>query len=234
MQADQDLAGHSRPAPHGLPWSRALRLFPTLLADLTPCSACQARPAGLVGVCPACAAAITAAALSLPPPVGETLWLGPYAGMWLRMVQALKYRGARRLATFLGGLLAERVNVAGWSPQLVVHVPTTRLRRRGRGYDQAELLAISVALSLGTPHAAALERTRATAKLAGQGRAARGAALASAFRSRYLAGRHVLLIDDVMTTGATLTAAKAAMTAAGAGSVTSAVVARTAPVGPEE
>ncbi len=174
-------------------------------------------------------AAITSAVGGLAPAATETVWLGPYAGVWRRLVHALKYGGARNLAGFLGPLLAERVAAAGWTPQLVVHVPTTDSRRLGRGYDQAELLAVAAALALGAPHTPALERVRATNKLAGLGRAARGAALVGAFRSRHLAGRRVLLIDDVMTTGATLDAAREALAAAGAGPVMSAVVARTAP-----
>lgn len=239
---DQDQAPR-RPAPRGsgwrgltwrgITWRCATVALPALLAGLAPCSACQARPAQLTGLCPDCTAIIRQAVAALPVASGESLWLGPYAGVWRRLVQALKYRGARRLAPFLGALLASRVRSAGWTPQLVTHVPTTKQRSSQRGYDQAELLARSCASSLGLPHASVLTRVRATTKLAGQGRAAREAELANAFTARYLAGRRVLLLDDVLTTGATLQAAKAALLAAGASRVTTAVVAHTAARGEE-
>lgn len=234
---DQDRAPR-RPASRGfnlhpLSLSVAGQALPALLARLSPCHACQARPAELAGLCPDCVTTIRQAVATLPVASGESLWLGPYAGVWRRLVQALKYRGARRLAPFLGELIAERVRAAGWSPQLVTHVPTTKQRSRNRGYDQAELLARSCATSLDLLHTNVLTRVRVTTKLAGQGRVAREVELANAFTARYLAGRRVLLLDDVHTTGATLGAAKVALLAAGAGQVTTAVVAHTAARGEE-
>lgn len=212
---------------------RALfHLLPELLARLVPCPACEERPSSLVGVCSACHAVLLGTIGSAPPQVlDDGVFLGPYAGVWLRLVHALKYRGARVLATLLGRLLATRVAAAGLAPSIVVHVPTSAQRRRQRGYDQAELLAREVAAGLGLPHLSALSRLRHTHKLAGMGRSARGAELGGAFRSRYVAGAQVLLVDDVLTTGATLSAARGALEAAGAARVMSAVVARTAPHG---
>lgn len=208
-----------------------------LLAGLAPCPVCELRPAGSAGVCAPCIVRLREALAVQPRQAGDVLWLGPYAGAWQRLVHALKYRGARRLAHLLGELLACKAEDAGWCAgetraQLVAHVPTASSRLAGRGYDQAELLARSVALRLGLPQVAALRRVRATAKLAGQGRAARAAILSGAFESRYLAGRNVLLVDDVLTTGATLEAARSALQAAGAGTVRCALIARTAPRDP--
>lgn len=200
-----------------------------LLTGLAPCAACVERAAGADALCRSCAAALRTAVAALPVPTGDTLWLGPHAGVWRRLVHALKYRGARKLAPLLAELLAIRHASWGWRPQLVAHLPTSEKRRVDRGYDQAELLAVALATELGLPHGAVLTRVRATVEQAGQGRSARDANVAGAFRSRFLAGRSVLLVDDVLTTGATLRAGRAALLAAGAGEVRCAVVARTAP-----
>ncbi len=156
------------------------------------------------------------------------MWLGPHAGVWRRLVHALKYRSAVRLAPTLAELLALRAARWGWQPQLVVPLPTAASRRARRGYDQAAVLALHLAQALRVPCREALERVRDTPKLAGQGRAARGASLAGAFRSRHVRSLRVLLVDDVLTTGATLRSARATLLAAGATEVRTAVVARTA------
>lgn len=165
----------------------------------------------------------------MPAPTGHTLWLGPHAGMLRRLVHALKYRNAHTLAQFLAQLLNMRLNLWHWTPQLVTHIPTSKKRIQLRGYDQAQLLAAALADLLNVPHSQALTRAATTGKLVGLGRRARAASLVNALRSAPLAGQSVLLIDDVLTTGATVSAAQAALNNAGAGQVRVAVVARTAP-----
>lgn len=216
-------------APSAAVIASAAKRLVTLLAGLSSCPACGHNPSGLNGVCGACTANLSRAVAALPAPSGDRIWLGPHAGVWKRLVHALKYQGSQRVAGLLAELLAARLASSAYLPQLVTHVPTSPARRRQRGYDQSELLARAVAQASGLPYVHALVRTRNTAKQAGRGREARSANVAGVFRSRYLAGRKVLLVDDVLTTGATLSAASAALLAAGAGEVRCAVVARAAP-----
>lgn len=127
-----------------------------------------------------------------------------------RLVHQLKYRGWRALAAPMGELMARVALPADVRAEagLVVSVPTTRIRLRERGYNQAALLAESFARHTGREHAAALERAGAAGSQTGLQPAARGANVAGAFRvrdgmRRRVAERHVLLVDDVLTTGAT-------------------------------
>jgi ComF family protein len=113
---------------------------------------------------------------------------------------------------------------------VVVPVPLSGLRKRTRGYNQAELLAKGVASGLGLPlQRDAVARTRHTAPQARSTDAeARRRNVEGAFmcRPQVVAGRRVLLLDDVTTTGATLAACAAALKEQGAASVLALAFAR--------
>jgi ComF family protein len=113
---------------------------------------------------------------------------------------------------------------------LLVPVPLHSRRRRRRGYNQSQLLAEELARRLpAIDHAPGrLLRTRDTPSQVGLDRVQRRANVAGAFRweGPSLAGRPVLLVDDVATTGATLQACAEALEAGGAGRVTAVTVAR--------
>lgn len=136
------------------------------------------------------------------------------------VVHALKYQDRPGLAAPLGEELAAALPAAWRRPDLVVDVPLHPARLRERGYNQSAALANALADALGVPRLPrALRRVRATPPQARLGPAARRANLAGAFaieRPAWLAGRRVLLVDDVVTTGATLDAALGALHDAGA------------------
>jgi len=136
------------------------------------------------------------------------------------VVHALKYGSRPALAAALGGVLAGAVPPAWRAADLVLEVPLHPARERERGYNQAALLADALAESLAAPRMnGSLARVRATRPQARLGERARRANVAGAFRARLaprLRGRRVLIVDDVMTTGATLEACLEALADAGA------------------
>lgn len=150
-----------------------------------------------------------------------------------RLIAALKYHGRLTLADCLGGLLADALPADILSAQgapLVIPIPVHAARLRQRGYNQALLLAQVIAHRQGWPLARHdLRRTQDTAMQKGLDQHARQANLdqALAWHGTPLQGRHVLLIDDVLTTGATLSAAARVLRTAGAGDIRAAVIART-------
>ncbi len=135
------------------------------------------------------------------------------------VVHALKYDERPGLARALGGVMALALP-PGYRPDLVIDVPLHRTRQRERGYNQAAALAVALAEAIATPRlAGALTRVRATRAQARLGPAERRKNIAGAFRVERptaLEGRSVLLVDDVLTTGATLESALAALKSAGA------------------
>lgn len=138
-----------------------------------------------------------------------------------QLAHALKYDGMTALASPMAGLIFERLDLG--TADLVVPVPLHGGRRRSRGFNQSELLArhLAAAASLAVD-ARAARRVRATKPLAKtMHRVERRAIVEGAFAGvpERLAGRRVLLVDDVVTTGATLDACSKALLAAGAASV---------------
>ena len=127
-----------------------------------------------------------------------------------RIVHQLKYRGWSALAEVMAQPMADVMRACDVAKEIsvVVPVPTTESRLRERGYNQAELIARSVARRLGCPCENLLARTSSGGTQTTLQPAARGANVAGAFRLRPdssidLKAARILLVDDVMTTGAT-------------------------------
>lgn len=139
------------------------------------------------------------------------------------LVHQLKYRGWRALAEPLAERMASLAlpDDAQHEATLCIPVPTTPARLRIRGYNQARLIAEHYARLTGRTMAPVLERARAQDTQTHLQPAARAANVAGAFRVRrgadaLLHGAHVLLVDDVLTTGATAGECAATLVAAGA------------------
>jgi len=168
----------------------------------------------------------------VPDPLLQLEWCAPFGGVVRRALHELKYAGERRLAEPLGAAIAARWRQTGAGGDVIVHVPVHEDRARERGYDQAEALARVAARELRLPHLAALERGRATVAQFQLGRDRRAANVAGAFRpaapamGRAVAGRWIVLVDDVVTTGATLAACSEALLESGAIGVSAVTVAR--------
>ena len=137
--------------------------------------------------------------------------MGVYEGPLRDAVLRLKYYDRRALAQDLGALLTLVVEEHrdDWQPDALVPVPIHFRRRRERGYNQAELLAATVAERCGLPVRDALERVRDTPPQVNRTGEQRWENVRGAFvpRARAAPGRRPILIDDVQTTGATLEAA---------------------------
>jgi ComF family protein len=145
-----------------------------------------------------------------------------------RLIQGLKYGGELALADWLGARLLALANTC--PADLVVPLPLHPLRLRERGFNQALELARPLARAGFTINAAICSRTRATPAQAGLALRRRIANLRGAFACHGdLGGQHVLLVDDVMTSGATLNECARTLKLHGAATVTALVVARTLP-----
>jgi ComF family protein len=167
----------------------------------------------------------------LPQGIVQIEWCGAFTGPVRAAVHALKYEGERRLADPLGGALADRWRRVAAGGDVLVPVPIHAARLRERGFNQAESLAQAAGRGLGLPVLDALERRTATAAQHALGRGARASNVGGAFAIRAglqgrLRGRWVVLVDDVMTTGATLAGCAAALHQAGVLAVSALAVAR--------
>lgn len=201
------------------------------------CPACERALPRLAAGCPVCAAPADPALAGAPLPCGRCQRRPPpyravrapfrYASPVDRLVQGGKYSGRLDWLALLAQHLVRHLGDAGACVDLVVPVPLHRTRLRSRGYNQSLELARPVARALGLPLRHALGRVRATRPQAGLPAAERRANLRRAFAPRApVANARIALVDDVMTSGATVAAAAASLRAAGAASVEVWVVAR--------
>jgi ComF family protein len=170
-------------------------------------------------------------AVAQPQGLAQLEWCCAYSGPARACLHALKYDGEQRLVTPLSELLAARWRRVGIGGNVLVPVPVHAARRRQRGFDQAELLARGVGRELGLPVATALGRTTKTTAQHSLSRRARATNVGHAFvvtpaGEAQVRGRWVVLIDDVVTTGATLSGCAAALYAAGAAAVSGLALAR--------
>jgi ComF family protein len=178
-----------------------------------------------------------------PPPFVRAVAYGGYTGTLRSLIHALKYDAILPVAERLGGLLADAIlkledhSGANLGDVLVVAVPLHAAKRSQRGFNHAELLAKAAVRVLRarrpnwklTVAGDALERRKATLSQAGLSPHQRRANLRGVFfapQPELVAGRDILLIDDIYTTGATARACSQVLRRAGAASVRVATVAR--------
>jgi ComF family protein len=198
------------------------------------CAACDADLPRLGdSLCPRCALASPAGALcgrclARPPGYDATLAALEYRFPADVLVHSLKFRGELSLSVLLGRLLAERV-AGSEHVDCVLPVPLSAARLRARGYNQAMEIARCAARAAGAPLDTQLcERSRDTPAQADLRWPEREKNVRGAFRcTAPLRGAVIAVVDDVMTTGATLDEMATTLKRAGAARVVNWVVART-------
>jgi ComF family protein len=188
------------------------------------CAACRTPflnpfPLDESGRCALCRAGLTG--------FDEAYSYGSYEGTLRKLIHVFKYERVQPLKRPLGEFLARALPLDRQF-DLVVPMPLHWIRRWQRGFNQAELLARQVARRWGVPVRNVVRRKRATTPQAGLTNAKRRANVRGVFKVKSsLKGLRVLLVDDVMTTGASASACARALKRAGAAHVTLLALART-------
>jgi len=209
------------------------------------CAACSTALPRTTAACPTCAlpshgGVPCGACLSHPPPYDAAFAALVYTFPVDRLLQRMKYGGRLALADWAGGELAAAVAPTLGArrpderPHAIVALPLAPARQRERGYNQAHAIAVRVAAETRIGLAAPLVRVSCGAPQAALPWEARLRNVDHAFAVRAdVRCARLALVDDVMTTGATLAAASRALVAGGAARVECWVVARTLPPSPD-
>ena len=208
------------------------------------CADCAGRFATVVQRCPCCARLLPLAAgntvcgqcLHHPLPLARIHAVLPYAYPWNDLIARWKFRSDVGLNRSLAAIVLQdtkaraMVQAAHW----VIPMPLFKKRLQTRGYNQSALLAQAICKGLNLPrlNTQLLLRVRDTPEQVGLNRDDRVRNMQGAFAlepalAQQALGQHMVLIDDVMTTGATLLAAAAPLLQAGAASVSALVLAKT-------
>ena len=214
-------------------------MFEMLAAFGQGCAACahpvETTRAGLEGrLCLRCRQDLPrglASITSLPEFIDEGWCLGPYSGLLGGLLRSAKYGGREDVLLNLGELLADHAGARNAPAGLAVEqfdglttVPASLVRRLGRGFDPVELLSAKLQHALDAPLSPVLRRGGGASQ-AGQSREDRLANVRGVYTARTAVAGRWLLIDDVLTSGATASACALALRESGARSVSLLVVA---------
>jgi ComF family protein len=192
------------------------------------CGHCTALATQILPRCPRCAtvqrqSALCGACISKPPAFDASLCAGSFTQPLSQLISQYKFEGRLVLAPWLAGIL--NAALAGKTFDLIVPVPLFDTRLKERGFNQ--VWEIVKHLESSVPKCHALTRLRDTPSQRSVSAAQRFANVRHAFAAdECVHGRHVLLVDDVVTTTATVESASKALKAAGASHVTVACLAR--------
>lgn len=168
---------------------------------------------------------------SQPPSFQQLRSYGRYEGVLRKTIHHLKYHNDLPLADTLCRLLVATFQQQNWEIDLICPVPLSRARLRQRGYNQSALLAQILAWAVSIPYNdKALLRTRDTLSQVGLNAEQRRANVRDAFRANanLVKDKTILVVDDIATTSATLSACADALKTAGANRVYAITLARTA------
>ncbi len=185
-------------------------------AQVSPLGSIQCEKCGIPlpqpGLCSGCNQA---------PPAFTALrsWCA-YRGPARNAIHQLKYKRDIGLADALADSLYPLLSGLGWPIDAVVSVPLSPARQRQRGYNQSSMLALPLSLAAGVPfRPSLLARTRETNSQVGLSAVDRRQNVAGAFTAGPVHALHILVVDDVITTGATMNACAQALFSSGAASV---------------
>ncbi len=199
------------------------------------CSACQTNSDVLTGnLCPICGlpqatAQVCAECANTPPPYRALRSWGKYGGPLRNAIVRLKYKSDMGMGEVLSKHLIKLYNDVKWEVDLVTAVPLSANRQKQRGYNQAGLLARPLAYAISKPYTPnILLRTRDTPSQVHLTAQQRRTNLLNAFSASapIVHGKVVLVIDDVTTTGSTISACAQALSQAGAAEVYGITLAR--------
>lgn len=175
------------------------------------CARCAATLPRISGpVCAVCGDPLSLASLDLCLRCGTrrrafdlAVSLGPYDGGWRTLLQAFKFRREKAVGRWLSAELARRVRDAGLRVDWVTYVPMTGAEERERGFNPSRFLARAAARRLGLPERRLLAKRRTTPPQRTLSARERETNLSDAFRAVRSGRGTVLLVDDLLTTGAT-------------------------------
>ena len=209
-----------------MPLASLLSLLAPPLCVCCGCAASLHQP-----LCRACLDDLRWLSFEQPPGAGVPVWAAvSYEGPARALVRALKFRGAVGLVDAMAAQMAANAPPGLLEGRSLVPVPLHPARRRRRGFNQAEQLAVRLARRAGLALSDCLERSAGGARSSqvGRGREERLRAVEGIrMRAGAAVPLRVLLVDDVVTTGSTLAACAAALERAGVREVGAVVYART-------